>query len=411
MSQRPGEGSIDSMLRFMPWLGGLCLLIGPGIFLFFVLPILNDWHAAKHWEPVPATLLSAGLETRATRDGTTCEAVARYRYRYGGRERIGERVSLAAWGDDIGDFQRRLASELERAEARGDPVTVYVNPADPAQAVINRDLRFGLVAVYLLFVLLMPVTGVGLLAVARNERTDFRDPGIVPPDQPWLARRAWASPSVAAGSQVPMQIAWAATLCWLLVWATMSAYLLDEILAGNTPGIVVLLADAAGLGMLAWATTMSLGQQRFGRVLLQMDPHPGAIGGDVGGWFDLPLVHDPAHRFVLTLHCEAVTRVREGRATFDAETVWSECREFASTATADGLTRVCFRFAVPAGLPPSSPPAAGFHRWTLDVSAALPGVDLARSFELPVFATGMTSRVAARVTGGLLEGGARHGRS
>lgn len=410
MGESPAGGPIDSLYRYMPWLGGLCLLTGPAIFLFLVLPILNDWHAAKHWEPVPATLLSVELKTRATRDGPAYEVVARYRYRYGGRERIGERVSLAPGGDGIGDFQRRLAEELERAEARGDPVAVYVNPADPAEAVINRDLRYGLLGTYLLFVLLLPVVGTGLLVAARSERVTPLDPSPASPDRPWLANAAWVRPTVVSGWRVPLQIAWVAVLCWWLVWATVSAYLREEILAGSVHGLLVLLADLAGIGMLAWVATRSLGRRRFGRLTLHLDPHPGAIGGDVGGWFDLPLAHDPAHRFLLTLACETVTRIREGRATFDVQTVWQEQREFSSVATPDGLTRVAFRFVVPAGLPPSSLPAAEFHRWVLEARADLPGFDLIADFELPVFATGARSATAARVTGGLLEGGVRHGR-
>lgn len=410
MGEAPAEGSIGNRLRFMPWLGGLCLLTAPAIFLFLVLPILSDWHGAKHWDPVPATLLSVELETRAMRDGPAYEVVAHYRYRYGGRAWTGERVSLAPGGDRIGNFQRRLAEQLARAGVQGDPVTVYVNPADPAEAVINRDLRYGLLGTYLLFVLLLPVVGTGLLVAARNERAAPLDPSPASPDQPWLATAAWARPTVVSGWRVPLQIAWVAVLCWWLVWGTITVYLRDEILTGGLPGLGVLLADLAGIGMLARVMTLSLGRRRFGRLTLHLDPHPGAIGGDVGGWFDLPLPHDPTHRFLLTLACETVTRIRDGRATFDVQTVWQEQREFSSVATPDGLTRVAFRFAVPAGLPPSSPPAAGFHRWLLAARADLPGFDLVADFELPVFATGARSTTAARVTGGLLDGGVRHGR-
>lgn len=385
--------------QFMPWLGGLLLLMGLGIFLFMVLPVLDDWHDARDWEPVEATLVSAGLETEAGRDGATWEAVARYRYRYGGRGYSGDRVSLGHGSDNIGHFQQDLARRLERALARGEPVTAWVNPADPRESVLNRDLRFELILVYLLFVVLLPITGIALIAWAMTERNDPFDPSRAPPDRPWLGRASWSRPQVASGSRMPPAVVWSVPGTWWLIWGTMAVYLADEIRQFSLPGAGVVLALLAGAALVGWAVWMTLRDRRFGVLLLQMDPHPGAIGGDVAGQIDLPLLHDPSQVFELELRCLAETHVREGRATSEEAEVWSDRRAFAPVPTAEGLVRVPFRFAVPAGLPPSSPPAASFHRWTLAIRAELPGVDLDREFELPVFPTGGKSARYGRLSG------------
>lgn len=395
----PDNDPYVRMTQFMPWLGVLSLLMGLGIFLFMVLPVLDDWHDARDWEPVEATLLRVALETHPGSDRTTYEAVARYRYRYGGRERTGDRVAIASGGDNIGGFQENLYRQLEQARARGETVTAWVNPLDPAEAVLNRDLRFELILVYLLFVALLPVTGIVLLTLGLGERDDPFDPSRAPPDRPWLGRASWSRPLVASGSEMPLVVAWSVPVVWLAIWGTTAVYLVDEILAMSLAGAGSLVALLAGVGLAGWAVWKTLGQRRFGVLQLQMDPHPGAIGGDVAGEIDLPLLHDPAIRFAMELQCLEVTRVREGRATFDERILWQDRRAFGGVATPEGLTRVPFRFAVPDGLPASSPPGETFHRWVLLVGADLRGVDLERRFELPVFPTGERSRRHARIEG------------
>ena len=55
-------------------------------------------------------------------------------------------------------------------------------------------------------------------------------------------------------------------------------------------------------------------------------------------------------------------------------------------------TRLNFCFDVPEGLPSSEAPADSYYLWRLVVKADLPGVDLHRQFELPVFPTAERSR-------------------
>src|SRR5690606_29786110 len=53
-------------------------------------------------------------------------------------------------------------------------------------------------------------------------------------------------------------------------------------------------------------------------------------------------------------------------------------------------------FNVPADLPPSEPLGKHHHLWRLVLKAELPGVDLRRQFELPVFPTAEQSRIQQR---------------
>jgi hypothetical protein len=58
-----------------------------------------------------------------------------------------------------------------------------------------------------------------------------------------------------------------------------------------------------GLGLLVWAVRQTLAWRCFGMTLLELDPFPGAIGGDIGGLLELRLPYNPRCPFRITLTC------------------------------------------------------------------------------------------------------------
>lgn len=149
------------------WLLGLFALpfaaVGVGMLLLSVLPTLYDWARMQWWQPVPATLETARLETSRSSKSSSYTVKATYRYQVAGREYQGERVAISGGGDNVGDFQEALGVRLEQALRDGVPVQVWVSPSDPADAVIDRSLRPGLLALKMVFVVVFGGVGVGLL--------------------------------------------------------------------------------------------------------------------------------------------------------------------------------------------------------------------------------------------------------
>lgn len=103
-----------------------------------------------YWKSVEAVVLktevvagdASGLSTPGSRASGAGRTVYKprvsYRYLWEGREYTGNRFSLLESSSDDEMAQR---IRLQRY-AVGKAVTVYVNPADPSQAVINRDDLF-----------------------------------------------------------------------------------------------------------------------------------------------------------------------------------------------------------------------------------------------------------------------------
>ena len=149
------------------WLLGLFALpfaaVGVGMLLLSVLPTLYDWARMQWWQPVPATVVAARLETSRSSKSSSYTVKATYRYQVAGREYQGERVAISGGGDNVGDFQEALGARLEQALRDGAPVQVWVSPSDPADAVIDRSLRPGLLALKMVFVVVFGGVGVGLL--------------------------------------------------------------------------------------------------------------------------------------------------------------------------------------------------------------------------------------------------------
>ena len=101
-------------------------------------------------------------------------------------------VAISGGGDNVGDFQEALGERLEQALRAGQPVPVWVNPSHPADAVIDRSLRPGLLAFKMVFVLVFGAVGIGLLVFTWRSRPETTAPSGNADPSPWLARREWA---------------------------------------------------------------------------------------------------------------------------------------------------------------------------------------------------------------------------
>ena len=129
--------------------------LGVGLFVLEVLPSLRDWHQMKTWSEVSAHLQDVKLisyRSSNTDDSETYEASARYTYHYNGQKYTGWRVAIITGGDNLGDFQWRMAARLKSALRNQQPVPAWVNPEQPNEAVLNRDMRWGMLAFTLGFV-------------------------------------------------------------------------------------------------------------------------------------------------------------------------------------------------------------------------------------------------------------------
>lgn len=347
------------------------------------------------WQPVQAQLLSAGYETHSG-DSTTYSAYARYTYRHYGQTYTGERVSLSSGGDNIGSYQQDLGARLSSTMQRGETVTVWINPDDPSESIVDRTIRWGMVGFKSIFLFVFGGIGLGLLIAIWRAPKEKDELSPEFQQSPWLLNDKWQSASILSGSKTAMWGAWLFAAVWSLISAPLPFMIYDEVLnKNNTIALVGLLFPAVGIGLLIWAIRRTLEWRNIGATPVVLDPFPGSIGGHVGGTIDTRIPYRSSNKFLLTLTNvnRYVSGSGDSRKTRE-NALWQD--ELVAHAESGPLgTRLSFRFDVPPGQAESDAKQSGdsYHLWRLNLSATLPSTDLDRDFNIPVYATATQSRL------------------
>jgi hypothetical protein len=382
---------------------------GVGCLLLFALPFaavgvvmlamcvaeLWTWQAARRWIETPATLLAAELETHNGDDGVTYEATARYTYEFRGKPYTSEQVGLHSGSDNIGHYHEDRAAELEKIEQAGGRLPCFVNPGDPTQALLYRDLRPGMVVFKLVFAVTFGGVGFGLLigsviGYRSEQRKEVAKKAA--PDQPWTWRDDWAAGRIRSSEGGLLLVATLFAVIWNGVTWPAGFAVLDDVRRGaGPPSWLVAAFPLVGVLIAAWATYLWMQRLRWGRSEFEMAAVPGVLGGPLAGVIHAPRGLAPLEGFTLRLACtRTITEESGGDSTTRSDVEWERettiLRDFANDE--DGRTLVPVKFIVPYGLPPSADDVT----WTLEAKAEVFGIDYAARFEVPVFRTSASSK-------------------
>src|SRR6187402_47510 len=87
-----------------------------------------------------------------------------YTYEWQERSYPGNRAGTFVLGgtSEVDDWDDRIEALISKAHSEESPVTVYVNPSDPAESILNREIRWKLLMVFLPFA--VGFSGAGLFA-------------------------------------------------------------------------------------------------------------------------------------------------------------------------------------------------------------------------------------------------------
>jgi hypothetical protein len=205
------------------------------------------------------------------------------------------------------------------------------------------------------------------------------------PEAPWLWREDWAARRVRDSSRGTMWGAWVFAALWNLIGLPGAVFAVRAALReGNHLALLALLFPLVGLGLLVWAIRASVRYRRYGVSTLELATLPAPVGRALEGVVRTPQELLPADGFQVTLSCIRRETRGSGKSRSTSETtVWEEERRVPASGVG-----VPIAFPIPPDALPSDA-ARGSDRvlWRLTVSAAVPGVDYAASFEVPVFRT------------------------
>ncbi len=385
----------DKLAAGVLWLFALPFAAVGVVASYWVVSTLASWQRMANWVGVPADLVSLDLRSHGSSDhATTYKVVAQYRYRFDGRDYTGDRVAISDFSDNIGSFHRDLYAQLRAAQRRHQPVTVYVDPQQPASAVLNRDPRWPLLAFQSLFALIFGGVGGGLMygaIVGGKKVAAQRELQRRYPNEPWRWRPEWSNPRIESSSRATAYGATVFAMLWNAVSAPVLMFLPDELAKGNRAALIGLVFPLAGIGLAVWAVRAWLRLRRFGTSALALERVPIGLGGGWRGSIRVPARVELDGEFHLDLSCVERYRSGTGRNRSTSERIlwqneWTVPRS--RCAFAAGITTIPVEIAVPAEQPATSVDDGDRITWRLDVSAVCPGPDYWSRFALPVFDLG-----------------------
>jgi hypothetical protein len=360
-----------------------------GIFLFvFALPfagigiwsgtrlcsVIDTYRSTQQWEETPAAIIHVEIENVDSGEGMSCQTKAEYLYDYKGKHYRGKRVSIHSGSDNIGSFQIDAFHELKEHWRNARLFRCYVNPADPAKAVLYRDLRWEMVLFQAIFTAAFAGAGfamlilapIGYFSVRRDVARRAANPG-----EPWLWRPAWTSGEIkSTANAVPGLVT--AALIWNGFCLPVAVLLMHEYLAGGDwHALMAMILPAFGLLILWQIVFVLLRRRKFGPSLFCMASAPGVIGGRLAGVIRTSVKIRPERGFRLVL--------TQG-------STWREEQCIVRELLPDDADRTAIPvlFQIPYACRDLGDDKTA---WQLDVTAAVPGIDYHETFNVPVFAT------------------------
>jgi len=364
--------------------------VGLGFLLFSVIPSLYDGLQMRSWHEAQATVISSELNSYSG-DSTTYEAVGLYDYRVGDERYTGTRLGISSGADNVGDWHQRMSGKLHAARSAQNTISIYYNPENPSEAIVDRSPRWALLGFKMIFVLVFGGAGIGLLYwTIRGHNKIIDTPESA--GKPWLGHKDWASPTIRSDAKATFYVAWVVALFWNLISSPLLFAIPGELDKGNGAILLAGLFPAVGLALLVWAIKVTRRWRAIGATPLTLDPYPGSIGGQVAGSIETSMGYSSNHKFPVTLSCLYSYMSGSGKNRKRHESVKWSAEGFAQAEPYRRGSRLQFCFDVPEGLQQSEHKQEGYHLWRLNIKSDGAPIDIDRNFELPVFATAEASR-------------------
>lgn len=313
----------------MALFGGIFICVGLAVGHFLYFPALYDWWQSNEWVEEPCWIERTELKSSSSSKGSTTYTVkANYRYSYRGQTYHNDRVGLLSGGDNIGDFQQRAYNELRRFEGKETPFHCLVNPTKPEQAILYRDLRWGLMFMLSMFPTIFPLIGglvaFGGMAAARQVKKN-RELEALHPGAPWKWKPEWEGSEITP-SKNGLSAFLAITIWILIVQLPLSAaVIVSGALADSFSAFAVFIPLVIAMLLLRAAWRRLRMQRHFGNLSFRPRHWPLRPGTLLEGQlrFTQPLSSDmPLEAKIL---CKRkISRSSGKQRTTTEETLWEQ---------------------------------------------------------------------------------------
>ena len=350
-----------------------------------------EYFRMQSWEEVPAKIVRAELQFFSKQSKNDHHrAAAEYRYRYRGRDYTGKRIGV----DDIGPygpFGRDLVAELQESRRSGKAIPCYVDPEEPAEAVLFRGPPWQTFMKWAAGMLACLGIGIGLVIfqepAGRRKRQEAMRAGDEP-EQPWLWKEAWADGRIRASIK-----SLKSSFFLFALWSVFCLFLLMGYADSTTDQVVwwvVVLFLVVESFLLIPPVFAVLRWRKYGASVFQMAALPGVIGGQLAGVIRVP-TKVKADLFRMKLSCMHRKVSKHGKKRrVRRSAIWQGeemvKRDLLSQDPSRSGIPVLFQIPYECRESDDSDPD-NMILWELEIRAETPGIDYFAEFEVPVFKT------------------------
>ena len=267
-----------------------------------------------------------------------------YRYTFQGREYKGDRLGSEILGgtDNIDSWHEEMADMISTAQREGRPITVFVNPDNPSESMVDRAIRWNLMLFMVPFALGFGGVGVGalwfLVHTLRGE-----------PAEPQAKARARVS--TGGGGALGL---WVFAFFWNAISVPIALLVLPEVIRNEEwIGLLVLLFPLFGVLMIWGAISQTIAVfRRRGMPAEPPPPEPAAsVAHGTSTLFARGMIaDDPAPAAVVATSAPA-SSVRSFDAVLEADD--PPAAPLAASPAAEGIESLIKLFDKNAKLTPS----------------------------------------------------------
>ncbi len=304
----------------------------------------RDAVRAKSWAVLPAEVQLV----RRVDEAHGVRPLVRYAYHVAGREYTSTRLGIAQinGAEGVGDWREHILRTMEAARDAHRPINVFVNPGNPTEAVVDRQLRAAYVVSMLPWLLFFGGLGGAMAFAIRSAlRPAVSTHGRVV--------SASVQGPIPAENEARGVLGLAAFLWCGVVLPVAALHLPDMIAAGEWAWVAALsLLVVVGAGLLAMVVVALLARLKYGQVLVRLDAGARA-GRPISGAISFSRGVRAGDRWQAELECSwwrlVQSRVHSSGSSkvWQGDTLWVQVEEVAVTAGATAR----FRFEPPADMP------------------------------------------------------------
>lgn len=134
-------------------IGGVVFTAAPIALVYptVVTPVIDAW-SSRNWVATEGQVINSSVDRTWVNNSSTSSTTNRgtfvykvsasYQYTYAGNSYYGSRIGLMDVSDAIPAWHQNWHTYLQRAKSKKTPITVYVNPDNPYESLLDRGIRW-----------------------------------------------------------------------------------------------------------------------------------------------------------------------------------------------------------------------------------------------------------------------------